>query len=123
MANPIPKTSELTVIIPWVHFRTDAGYIKEEFNDLDWGEVQKIDFIFRDHVTLPNGKPNPKHYKVYIHFNNLTDEGKRIKEYLTCSNEIKVNHYHGHWLVRISTWKYNAINRDKSKGKPKVEFI
>jgi hypothetical protein len=123
--DPTPKTAELTVIIPWVHVKTDAGYINEEFTDLDWGDVIKVDFVERDKVILQNGKINPKHYKVFIHFKNLTKEGKRVKTYLETTNdsEIKVNHYHGHWIVRQSNWRFNTSKKDKSIGKPKFEFI
>jgi hypothetical protein len=122
--NPIPSSVELTVIIPWVHIKTDDGYIKEEFNDLEWGDVLKVDFVHRSKVLLKNGKNNPEHYKVFIHFNNLTTEGKRIKNHLNSElGEIKVNHYHGHWIVRKSNWKFNTSNRDRSAGKPNVEYL
>ena len=123
--DPIPSDSALTVIIPWVHIKTDAGYIKEEFIDLDWGAVIKVDFVVRDKVILPNNKINPSHYKVFIHFKNLTEEGFKMKTYFETNEnaEIKVNHYHGHWIVRLSNWLFNTNKKDKSFGKPKIEFV
>jgi hypothetical protein len=120
--SPVPQGTELSVVIPWVHINTTKEFVNEEFTTLGFGEVLKIQLVYRKESER-NGRKNPEHYKAFIHLGALTEHGKLVKQHLEQQNkEIKVNHNFGFWLIQKSAWSF-VQDYKKTISKPKLEFL
>lgn len=115
--NPIPNGTELSIIIPWAHRNTKEWYVGKILTDLQWGYVQGINMIHRSRNCI-------EHWKIFIHFSDLTEDGRKAKEHLMMetNKEIGIQHKYGIWKIRASTWNFDEEYR-KSKNRPKVEFL
>ena len=98
-------STELSLIIPWVHMNTDKEYIKEIINDLDCGNIYNIDMVFINKSKTHSGKINPRHYKVYVNIDNLTESGIDMFKKLN-TTEMSVDHFYGKWVIKRANIKY-----------------
>jgi hypothetical protein len=97
MTNPIPQGTTYSVLLPWVDLRCTNTDVGRHF--CEWGNILKIDMIQKRGFV---GKP--EHYKVFIHFGQCNPVHHLVFNHLNTGAEIKVNHQHGYWKVRKSTW-------------------
>jgi len=89
------------MMLPWVDRRITESFVLQKFRGLDWGNILKIDMVWRNEM---NGKPG--HYKAFIHFGNLNPTHGIVFEHLDTGKEIKVDYNTKHyWKVRKSQWE------------------
>ena len=123
-SNPIPKGTELTIIIPWAHIRTSKEFVTNTVSNLEWGNVIGIDFVKRDESNNRNGRINHEHYKIFIHLGQITEDGKLASQHMEKGSEIKINHRFGFWKIKKSIWKFQTEFKKKTtKTKPRIEFL
>jgi len=118
--NPIPSESVFSIMIPWAETWHDEKMIRETLDELEWGEILKVDIL-----TRPNQGGKREHAKVFVHYKSWVEE-LGVKEHLLKKgdkqSELKVWHSSTHfWKVRASSWKFQDRN-GKEKVKPRVEF-
>ena len=115
--NPVPADTELSIIIPWAHRNTKEWFVGKTLTDLHWGYIQGINMIYRDRNCA-------EHWKIFIHFSKLTEDGKKAKDHLMKekNKEIAIQHKYGTWKIRASNWNFDK-NFKNSQNKPRVEFL
>jgi hypothetical protein len=135
--DPVPKGTELSLVIPWVHIKTTEEFVRSTLDELEWGKILKVDFVHQDERTYTRDgatKTNPEHFKVYIHLGRLTSDGKKVDEHLSSSKsedegtskmrELKMSHRFGSWNVRKSIFKFKSSSGPRNGShKVKVEFL
>jgi len=123
-SSPIPKGTELTIIVPWAHIRTSEEFVTDIVTNLEWGNVIGVDFVKRGESTNRSGRTNPEHYKIFIHLGQITEDGKLASQHMEKGSEIKINHRFGFWKIQKSKWKYQTEFKKKPiNKKPKIEFL
>lgn len=115
--DPVPVGTQLSIIIPWVHTKTKRWFIEKTMSDLRWGGVLGIDMVYRAHNCVG-------HWKVFVHYGGLSDEGVKAKEHLMKekNKEIAIQHKYGTWKIRASNWNFDPKFRE-NKDKPRVQFL
>ena len=115
--NPVPAGAELSIVIPWANRNTKEWFVGRTLSDLEWGYIQGINMIYRDRGCT-------EHWKIFIHFSGLTEDGKKVKDHLMKeqNKEIAIQHKYGTWKIRASNWNFDQ-NFRKSQNKPRVEFL
>ena len=117
--SAIPSNAVLSLIVPWVHIKCTKEYITDVMENANWGTIESVQL-----VSKKASKRSPEHYKVFIHFSELNDQGTLVKDHLSqdSKKEIKLQHRFGFWLIRKSEWKFDE-NFKAKKMEVKVEFL
>tara|TARA_B110001450_G_scaffold226295_1_gene224973 strand:+ start:172 stop:570 length:399 start_codon:yes stop_codon:yes gene_type:complete len=108
--SPVPADTVFTVVIPWAETWVDQARIMTEFDELDFGTINKVDIVHRTQGKRP-------HQKIFIHFSDFNEE---YMAHLESGKEIKV-FYNGSyfWKVRKSNYSHSERN---SAPKNKIEL-
>ena len=108
--SPVPEGTVFTVMIPWAETWVEEQLVTQEFGEVDFGTILKVDLVHRQQGKRP-------HQKIFIHFSEINPD---YKAHLESGKEIKV-FYNGSyfWKVRQS----NYSHKDKmTTPKTKIEL-
>lgn len=110
------------VCIPRVLFNTTENQIKNVFNRLNIGIIDRIDIIIKNSNSNPNTNTNPntnsntsnnniKFKRVYIHFKKWTntENARIVQERFQNNQDIKII-YEEPWFWKVSAYKKPTTN-------------
>ena len=102
-------TNNISLCIPRVFLNIDETRIRNIFNELDLGEIDRIDIVKTSAPLHPNS--SKKFNRVFIHFKKWFDSenSNSAREILQNGKEIKII-YDEPWF-----WKVSAYRRQQAK--------
>jgi hypothetical protein len=107
----------LSLCIPRVFLNIDEKRIRRIFDELDIGEIQRIDIVNK---TTEKGE---KYNRVFVHFKRWfdTENANLVRERLLEGKEIKII-YEDPWFWKVSAYREpNKSHRKTPMRQPKME--
>lgn len=99
-------TNNISLCIPRVFLNIDETRIRNIFNELDLGEIDRIDIIKTSHSLQADKKFN----RVFIHFKQWFDSenSNSARERLQNGKEIKII-YDEPWFWKVSAYRRQQV--------------
>jgi hypothetical protein len=118
--NKKMSENQTILCIPGVYANIKEQRIRRAFEDINIGEVIRIDIVVPKKTVLAEEKEN-KFNKVFVHINwNNTSDAVACRKKLLRGEEVRV-HYEDRWYWKVSAYRPPAPKpRFESQSKPRT---